>query len=348
MPTWGQILKELGQTRTDDGAPDYDAVRRKYLRALYTLTERPVIVYATAFLESKPQTISPGDLQIGLIDLQGFMECLTGIQSRSLDLLLLSPGGSAEAAESIVSYLRAKFDHIRVIVPLAAKSAATMLALAADEILMARHSQLGPIDPQFGIATPEGPRSAPAQAILDQFELAKRECQNPANLSAWLPILRTYAPGLLVQCQDQRTLAERMVAEWLANYMFKGLDNRVEKAASIASWFADYNHFQSHGRPVGYDQLKSLDLNVRLLEEDQALQDAVLSVHHTVMHTFANTAATKVIENHLGNAFVKIHMTGIIQVPNRPPNQSQLLTSPVPPQATPRQPRRSGQRRRRK
>ena len=60
-----------------------------------------------------------------------------------------------------------------------------------------------------------------------------------------------------------------MVAQWLAAYMFRGLDNSTEKALLIARWFADYNHFKSHGRPVGYDQLKELDLNVRLLEEDQ-------------------------------------------------------------------------------
>ena len=348
MPTWGQILKEFGEARTSEGIPDFDRVRRKYLQQLHALTGRPVIVYATAFLESKSQMVPPGDLQIGLIDLQGFMECLVGIQAKSLDLLILSPGGSAEAAESIVSYLRAKFDHIRVIVPLAAKSAATMLALAADEIIMARHSQLGPIDPQFSITTPEGPRSAPAQAILDQFALAKNECQNPANLPAWLPILRTYAPGLIAQCEAQRELAERMVTQWLASYMFKGLNDSAEKASRIAKWFADYKRFQSHGRPVGYDQLKELDLNVRLLEEDQSLQDAVLSVHHAVMHTFARTPATKLIENHLGNAFVKLLLTGMVQGPQSQPNQSQRLPLNVPLQGASRQQRRAGQRKRQK
>lgn len=337
MPTWGVLLKELQQTRTSEGAPNFDVLRRKYLQQLYELTDRPVIVYASAFLEAKPS--SPSDLQITLLDLQGFMECLVGIEAKSLDLMILSPGGSAEAAESIVSYLRAKFDHIRVIVPLAAKSAATMLALAADEIIMARHSQLGPIDPQFSIATPEGVRSAPAQAIMDQFELGKTECQNPANLAAWLPILRTYAPGLLVQCQAQRELAEHMVAEWLERYMFKGIDDGHEKASSIARWFADYNHFKSHGRPVGHDQLKELGLKVSLLEDDQILQDAVLSVHHAFMHTLANTGVTKIIENYLGNAFVKIAMTGMIQIP-----ASQMNT----PKNLPSNQQRSGKRKKRR
>lgn len=209
MPTWGEILNELAPQ--PNGAVDFDGVRRKYLDNLHGLTGRAVILYSTAFLESRP--IAPLDLQIQLIDVQALMEVVSNIEERELDLILHSPGGSAEAAEAMVNYLRTRFDHIRVFVPLAAMSAATMLALSADEIVMGDHSQLGPIDPQFNIVTPEGPRAAPAQAIIDQFDLAKEDCKSPENLAAWLPILRTYAPGLLVQCRDQKKLGVQMVSK---------------------------------------------------------------------------------------------------------------------------------------
>jgi hypothetical protein len=42
------------------------------------------------------------------------------------------------------------------------------------------------------------------------------------------------------------------------------------------------------------------------LEEDQQLQDKVLTVYHAAMHTFAATPATKIIENHDGRAFIKL------------------------------------------
>ena len=119
----------------------------------------------------------PADLQISLQDIAGFMEAVSNVEEKQLDLIIHSPGGSAEAAESIVTYLRKRFDHIRIFIPIAAMSAATMVALSANEIVMGQHSQLGPIDPQFSIQTPEGTRSAPAQAILKQFELAKKECK---------------------------------------------------------------------------------------------------------------------------------------------------------------------------
>lgn len=74
MPTWGQILDELGlpDNRTSQGAPDFDRVRRKYLAALHGVTGRAVILYASAWTEVRaapPQTI-----QVALGDVQGFME----------------------------------------------------------------------------------------------------------------------------------------------------------------------------------------------------------------------------------------------------------------------------------
>jgi ClpP class serine protease len=188
VPTWGELLRELAALQKQQalnppepgGESPYDLLRRKYMRALSERTGRAVIVYATAWLENK-EGLNDEVLQIGLGDVQGFMEAVSNVEERELDLFLHSPGGSAEAADSIIQYLRTRFDHIRIVVPVAAMSAATMMALGADEILMGAHSQLGPIDPQFTVFTPEGPRSAPGQAIKDQFDMAKEECQDPKN-----------------------------------------------------------------------------------------------------------------------------------------------------------------------
>ena len=325
MPTWGEILNQLKTNRAPTGSgPDYDGVRREYLAAMHELTGRAVILYYSAW-EARPG--SPVDLQIGLGDVQGFMEGVSNIRERELDLVLHSPGGSAEAAESIVEYLRKRFDHVRVFIPLAAMSAATMIALSADEIVMGQHSQLGPIDPQFIISTPEGSRTAPAKAILNQFELAKNECKIPQNLVAWMPILRTYAPGLLTQCEDSRKLASDMVANWLKRYMLSGEPDADAKSTGIAEWFADYESFHSHGRRVGSEQASQIGVKVQNLEGDPKLQDAVLSIHHATMHTFSGTPATKIIENHHGRAWVRlsgrIGIEQVVQLPAKPiPSES--------------------------
>lgn len=328
MPTWGEILKEIKRSQVPQGTGrDYDGIRRKYLKALHDITGRGVILYSTAFLESRP--IPPLDLQVGLQDISGFMEAVSNVEEKQLDLILHSPGGSAEAAESIVTYLRKRFDHIRVFIPVAAMSAATMVALAADEIVMGQHSQLGPIDPQFIVQTPEGSRSAPAKAILNQFELAKKEWKDAANLAAWMPILRGYIPGLLTQCEDSRTLGVTMVSAWLKQYMFVHDKDAETKAEAIAEWFADYEGFYSHGRRVSPDEAIEKGLKVNWLEGDQRLQDAVLSVHHAAMHTFGGTPAAKIIENHHGRAWVKMSGQIVVQAPTPPtPSGAPPLSRP--------------------
>jgi len=323
MPTWGEILKEINRSKSPQGSgPDFDGTRRHYLKALHDKTGRAAILYYTAFLESRP--VPPNDIQIGLADIHGFMEAASNITERQLDLILHSPGGSAEAAESVVGYLRQRFDHIRVFVPVAAMSAATMVALGCDELVMGEHSQLGPIDPQFTIATPEGPRSAPAKAILNQFELAKAQCKDPSNLAAWMPILRSYSPGLLTQCEDSRELAVKMVSTWLGKHMFAGDSEGAPKAQGIAEWFGDYENFRSHARRVGVDKAKEIGLKVVSLEDDEGLQDAVLSIHHATMHTFSGTPAVKIIENHNGRAWVLMSapVVKVAQPPGPPPGSS--------------------------
>ncbi len=310
MPTWGQILNELNASarRNPNGTPDFDKVRRKYLSALSEHTGRATILYSTAWLEAR--ALSPAAVQLHLSDVQGFMEAVSNVEERELDLILHSPGGSPEAAQSIVEYIRQRFDHVRVFVPIAAMSAATMIALSADVIVMGQHSQLGPTDPQFIISTPEGSRSAPAQAILDQFKMAQEQCRrDPSNLAAWMPIIRSYAPGLLTQCQKAREQAVEMVSGWLQRFMLVDQPDSKNKASTVANWFTDYDNFGSHGERVGRDQPRSLGLRVDDLEDDQRLQDTVLSIHHATMHTFSGTSAVKIIENHHGRALIRAAKT---------------------------------------
>ena len=73
--------------------------------------------------------------------------------------------------------------------------------------------------------------------------------------------------------------------------------------------------------------LKRIGLIIDDLEDDQDLQDLVLSIHHAMTHTFSGTGAVKIIENHLGKAFLKMQQAVIIQQP-MPPNQPQPAPQP--------------------
>lgn len=311
MPTWGQILAELKKVQQETNQLPFDSVRRKYLVDLYAHTGRNTILYATKWTQG--EVVLPALISITDEDIQGLMEVIYELKGETLDLILHSPGGSPEAAEAVVMYLRSKFTDITVIVPQAAMSAATMLACAANRIVMGKHSFLGPIDPQLILHTPLGVQSVPAQAILDQFKRAQDECQNPQLLRSWLPILSQYGPALLVQCRNAIDLAQELVTNWLQTYMFK--DTTPNPAKDIAAKLSTHGEFKSHGRHLPLETVRALGLIVEALEDSHTLQEKVLSVHHATMHTFTATPAVKIIENHLGRAFVKVQQQVVLPPP---------------------------------
>jgi hypothetical protein len=321
LPTWGEILVELQATQAAQGTPDFDGVRRKYLRNLHQVTGRDTILYATNWLSGGG---GPGT-SITLEDMQGMMEVCRGLSGPALDIVLHSPGGSAEGTASIVRYLRSRFDHLRVFVPIAAMSAGTMWALGADVISMGKHSQLGPIDPQ--IFRPQEQRYVPARAIVEQFERAKRECAaDPRLLGAWLPILQQYGTSLIEECEKAEALGKGLVQDWLANYMFKNRPDAHELAKKVADYFSDYSTHRSHALGIPRAQAAGQQLVIEELEADSRLQDAVLSAFHATMHTVAGPAV-KIVENHLGRAFVKL--AGQFAIPVHSPVQPSPLSMPA-------------------
>lgn len=295
MPTRDRIAAEINQQKT----VGQDNIRRKYLTALHKRTGRDTVVYFSSYNIHRPFPVPAAALSVSQDDIQGFMASLHGLKGKKLDLLIHSPGGSVEAADQIVQYLRAKYDHIRAIIPQNAMSAATMLACAADEIVMGKHSAIGPIDPQMILGGPNGPMPVPAHTILQDFERAKVDvAANPLLANLWAPRFAALPPGFLNLCEQVTKLSAEKVESWLGQYMFHGKDSI--KAQEIAGWLANFGEHKTHGRPIGIELAKSKGLNVTPLEADQQLQEAVLSVFHATMVTFQATGCLKVVENHLG------------------------------------------------
>ena len=304
MPSWGELLLELNELQKITGNPSFDLLRRKYLAKLSQHTNRNTILYATNW--TSPTIGSDSNITINEEDVHGFMETIYGMKGKELDLILHSPGGSAEAAESIVIYLREKFDNIRVIIPHAAMSAATMLACAANCIVMGKHSSLGPIDPQLLIPTQFGVKITPAQAIIDEFEKAQTVSKNePEKFGAWLPLLSQYGPGLLRQCFNAKALSEELVRTWLKAYMFAGESDAKSKGDKIAKILSSHDTFKSHSRHIAKSQGNGMGLKIADLEDDPQFQDLVLSVFHATNIAFQNTDTVKIIENHHGKTYAK-------------------------------------------
>ncbi|MEX1109943.1 MAG: hypothetical protein WEC00_13610 [Dongiaceae bacterium] len=272
------------------------------MRRLHTLTKRNVIIYYSGWLQ-KPELVRERGVPFGISDADknGFMSVINGLdRKRGLDLILHTPGGDMAATESLVDYLRAMFDDdIRAIIPQLAMSGGTIMALACREIVMGKESSIGPIDPQFG--------SMAAIGLLQEFERIRQEIQKDHSaVLLWQPILSKLEPGFITECENAVAWSHQMAKRFLETNMFKGVKGKDDKIKQIISRLTDKKNTKSHGRHIGLDEAKEIFGNkIVLLEADQRLQDAVLTVHHASIITLQATPAFKIIENHTGRAFMQ-------------------------------------------
>jgi hypothetical protein len=296
MPNWNEILDEI-----KSAGSAYDVIRRKYLKELSDYTGRNVIVYYSGWLQKRDllkQGVSGFDINDE--DKTGFMSCINKLdKTKGLDLLLHTPGGELAATESIVEYFRLIFGaNIRTIIPQIAMSAGTMIACSCKEIVMGKHSNIGPIDPQFN--------NLAAHGIIEEFKRAYVEIsRNPVTANIWQPIIAKYNPTLIGECEKAIKWSTEVVSEWLRSGMLKDDPEQEQKIARIVNELGDHALTKSHSRHISAGKAIDIGLKVSLLEDDQELQDKVLSVHHTCIQTLEATPAIKIIENQNGIAYIK-------------------------------------------
>lgn len=307
MATWQEIEKEI---KGSNG--NVDSVRRKKLKNLFNITKRPVLLYGVEMFDPGKINAIQGNIVIDLTDKDGFLQALIGITGNEIDVILHSPGGSPEATESLVDLLRRRFNSIRFIIPNIAKSAATMMAMSGDEIILGMDAELGPTDPQMIINS----RVHPAHAILKQFDEAKKEvAKNSENLPAWLPILQQYGPSLLMECKNGIKLSKTLVTEWLSKYMLNGKTKAKYKASLISSFLASPKHL-SHGRSINISKLKQMGVNIKYTNElNPEISEAVQDIYLSLIMTFMSSGAFKIYENHLGNGFYRSIQVTVIPNP---------------------------------
>lgn len=298
MPNWKEILDEITATGST-----LDVVRRKYLERLYKITERNIIIYYSGWLQKRNIL----GTEVNDDDKNGFMSAINRLdKSKGLDLLLHTPGGETAATESLVDYLRAMFGtDIRAIIPQLALSSGTMIACACKEIVMGKESSLGPIDPQF--------RGLPTHGVVEEFERAFTEVKNdPSRIPIWQPIIAKYTPTLIGECEKAISWTNEIVKEWLLSGMLQGQPEAEKKADNIIKELGTHALTKSHARHLSFQKCNEIGLRVIPLENNDDLQDAVLSVHHACMHTLSRTPAVKIVENHMGIAFIQMHQPVII------------------------------------
>lgn len=108
-----------------------------------------------------------------------FEETLVGAEPKqNLHVMLDTPGGHGETAIRLVRQAKARCKQLTLVVPDRAKSAGTLFALGADEIIMGPTSDLGPVDPQIRLEDGDGVRSfEAAKAIIEAVRYAEHAVQ---------------------------------------------------------------------------------------------------------------------------------------------------------------------------
>lgn len=324
MPNWNDVVNEIAAYLKDhnlkpsQAGEAMGAVRRKYLHQLHDNTGRNVIAYYSGFL-SKPEVVGLG---INDEDKNGFMMAVHHMdRSKGLDLILHTPGGGIGATQSIVNYLRKMFgDNIRAVVPQIAMSAGTMVACSCRSIVMGTHSNIGPIDPQL--------RDVPCYGVIEEFRRAYREVKRDSTKAVlWQTIIGQYRPTFLSQCENSIRWSNAFVREQLETVMFAHEPNAKEKAHNVVKQLTNYRGNKSHDRHIHAEECEAMNLVIEKLEEPgkEVLQDLVLTVHHCYMHALMNSGTYKIVENHMGTAFMKQIPTSQVMMPwlVRPPSSSQ-------------------------
>jgi hypothetical protein len=214
----------------------------------------------------------------------------------TLELLLHSPGGHADLAYQLMKYFRRKAKTVNVIVPFAAKSAATLMCLGADAVFMGQFAELGPLDVQIEDPVEKGAEPVSpiddfksmeflreyAVELLDYFtlNLVKRY---GISLKDAIPHSTACATGLVGRLYEKidplevgghrRSLA---IGEEYAKRLLTLVKNPNHKAiVEKLVW-----SYPSHDFAVDFDEALELGLPVKHLDgaQDDALIDGLREV----------------------------------------------------------------------
>jgi len=202
-----------------------------------------------------------------------------------IEVLLNSRGGDIYAAYKMVHLLRSKCIYLRFIIPLYAKSAATLMALGGNEIIMGQQSELGPLDAPMEHPLVEGIRLSALDGVRP-LELISDFCKTLAieGLGVKIrsavglgrkdsvdialrfacefvkPVVGKLDPLVFNMCYRRLQIAEKYGRELLESYMFKDEQNKADLAHKTITqlvWM-----YPEHGYAISSEEAKRLKLKI--------------------------------------------------------------------------------------
>jgi len=180
--------------------------------------------------------------------------------TKKIDLVLHSYGGAVDTPFKVVTLIREFCDEFAVIVPFVAKSAASMLVLGADEVVMGPISELGPIDPLVKHPVYKD-ILIPVQVVWHCLDYLQRSISNSPDpeVASFMvtPILDKLDPWLIGDYYKTLKASKQYAETLLSRYMLKNDPERVQNVTQALT-----EKYFSHGYPIGCREAKDLGLIV--------------------------------------------------------------------------------------
>jgi ATP-dependent protease ClpP protease subunit len=183
------------------------------------------------------------------------------LKRKKISLFLHSQGGFLDVVTSFVYMLRKKFETFDVIIPEIAHSAATILSLGADNILMSYYSSLSPFDPQLSLKTQSGTIGASTEDIKGYYSLMLEFFKDDmAKVQAFNMLANRFPPEVLGNMERVQKQV-RMVATKMLGYH----NTPEEEIEAVIDKFQ--KEFYSHQYRIHFDDAKKLGLKVSLMDD---------------------------------------------------------------------------------
>lgn len=199
--------------------------------------------------------------------------------NKKIDLFIYSRGGDVSVPWRIVSMFREFCDEFSVLIPYKAHSAATLLSLGADKIIMVKKAELSPIDPSLVKMATGEVGSVPQEISVEDvnsYISFMRERANINDQSALAQVVSSLAnqvSPLTLGSVNRQSSHIRLVARKLLTSRKEKLEEA--KITSIIETLIEKIYF--HGHAVGRKEAKELGLPVD--EPKQPLEDALWDLY---------------------------------------------------------------------
>lgn len=202
---------------------------------------------------------------------------------KGIDLLIHSNGGSGTVPWRLVSLIREYTKNFAVLVPHKAFSAATLVALGADEILMHRMGCLGPIDPSVAnIFNPPHPQipGQPAPISVEDvtayFKLIKEDVgitHEDELVQAFLALAEKVHPLALGNVQRHHNQSRLMASKLLRMHMPPDQEHEISQIVENLK-----SNLFFHGHPISRREARD-DLKLKVKDPDPAVEELMWAVY---------------------------------------------------------------------